>query len=448
MSVDFTSRAIDHFKKGATHDEAKEYEDAYKWYMESIEVFMTAIKYENKNPMKKDMLKTKVREIMERAEKIKEYLDQAKNDSGGGGPNGGGSKTVSKGKQNAKGGGDAEDDEKSKLRSGLEGAIVRVNPNVSWDSIAGLEAAKDALKEAVILPVRFPQLFTGNRKPWRGILMYGPPGTGKSYLAKAVATEADGTFFSVSSSDLMSKFVGDSERLVRNLFEVAREAHAEKGKPSIIFIDEVDSMCSSRGEGENDVSKRVKTEFLVQMQGVGHDDEGVLVLAATNIPWGLDSAVRRRFERRIYIPLPDVQARAIMFKLHLGATPHALTDQDMLEFASKSDGYSGSDLNVLVRNAMMESIRTLQIATHFKHVVGPDPDDETKQCNERLAPCSPGDPQGFPMTMIEIPNPKMVIALPVTRTDFLKAIKTARPSVSEKDIVQHIEFTKDFGQEG
>ena len=126
--------------------------------------------------------------------------------------------------------------------------------------MAGLDKAKEALKETVILPHRFPQLFVGKRKPFKGILLYGPPGTGKSYLAKAVATEADSTFFSVSSADLVSKWQGESEKLVRNLFEMAREA----GK-AIIFIDEVDSLCGSRGEGEAESSRRIKTEFLVQM---------------------------------------------------------------------------------------------------------------------------------------------------------------------------------------
>lgn len=443
MSVDFTTRAVDLFKKAAGHDEAKEYEEAYKWYMESIDVFMTAIKYENKNPTKKDMLKKKVKEIMERAEKIKEYLDNAKDTPQQGQAGAAATKTASASKKAKE-----DDEDKARMRSGLEGAIVRVKPNVPWTEIAGLEGAKDALKEAVILPMRFPQLFTGNRKPWKGILMYGPPGTGKSYLAKAVATEGEGTFLSVSSADLMSRWLGDSEKLVRNLFEMAREAYAKDEKPAIIFVDEIDSLCSSRSDGENDASRRIKTEFLVQMNGVGHDDQGVLVLAATNIPWNLDPAVRRRFERRIYIPLPDPQARAQMFKIHMGQTPHCMREEDWVELAGRTEMYSGSDINVLVRNAMMECIRTLQVATHFKRVPGPDPSDPSRTVPNRLVPCSPGDPEAVPMTVFDIPDPKLVMPLPVTREDFIKALRTARPSVSQVDIDQHIKFTAEFGQEG
>lgn len=158
---------------------------------------------------------------MQRAEEIKKSLDDPQPTGGSGG-----AATASKGADT--GDGDAE---AAKLKGALASTISMEKPNVKWDDVAGLEGAKEALKEAVILPYRFPQLFTGKRKPWKGILLYGPPGTGKSYLAKAVATEADATFFSVSSSDLVSKWQGESERLVRNLFDMAREK-----KPSIVFI--------------------------------------------------------------------------------------------------------------------------------------------------------------------------------------------------------------------
>lgn len=178
-----------------------------------------------------------------------------------------------------------------------------------------------------------------------------------------MATEANNsTFFSVSSSDLVSKWLGESEKLVRNLFELAR-AH----KPSIVFIDEIDSLCSTRSENESESARRIKTEFLIQMQGVGKDQQGILVLAATNIPWILDSAIRyvnflnliscfhllyicsyvgilkcfdcrRRFEKRIYIPLPEEPARLNMFKLAFGDTKHSLTEEDLRALAKKTEG--------------------------------------------------------------------------------------------------------------
>eukprot|EP01126_Amoeba_proteus_P055359 TRINITY_DN6861_c0_g1_i4.p1 TRINITY_DN6861_c0_g1~~TRINITY_DN6861_c0_g1_i4.p1 ORF type:complete len:192 (+),score=36.07 TRINITY_DN6861_c0_g1_i4:1083-1658(+) len=147
------------------------------------------------------------------------------------------------------------------------------------------------------------------------------------------------------------------------LFELGRE-----NKPSIIFIDEIDALCSSRGEGESESAKRIKTEFLVQMNGVGNSMDGVLVLAATNMPWALDMAIRRRFEKRIYIPLPQEGARQAMFKIHLGNTPHSLTSEDFRELAKLSEGYSGSDISDVVREALMEPVRMIQDATHYKRV--------------------------------------------------------------------------------
>lgn len=132
---------------------------------------------------------------------------------------------------------------------------------------------------------------------------------------------------------------------------------ARQNKPAIIFIDEIDSLCGTRNEGENETARRIKTEFLVQMQGVGSDNEGVLILGATNVPWELDPAIRRRFEKRIYIPLPDSQARTIMFKLRLGKTPHNLTEEDFRELGIATEGYSGSDISIVVKEAMMMPIR-------------------------------------------------------------------------------------------
>lgn len=344
---------------------------------------------------------------------------------------GGGSTKAKKGS----GGDDDDDSDTKKLRGALQGAILSQKPNVRWEDIAGLEGAKEALKEAVILPVKFPHLFTGKRKPTSGILLYGPPGTGKSFLAKAVATEANSTFFSVSSSDLVSKWMGESERLVKQLFNLARE-----NKPSIIFIDEVDALCGPRGEGESEASRRIKTELLVQMNGVGNDSDGVLVLGATNIPWQLDAAIRRRFERRIYIPLPDVEARTEMFKLNVGNQPCILTQQDYRTLGEMTDGYSGHDVAVSVRDALMEPIRKIQTATHFKEIT-------TEEGLRKLTPCSPGDRGAQEMTWMQIGTDELEEP-PLTIKDFIKAIKSTRPTVNASDIAKHTDFTKDFGQEG
>jgi len=393
---------------------------------------MTALKYE-KNPKSKKTIQLKTIEYMNRAEKLKEFLDKREKPQAAGG---GGSKGGSGGDD------DDKDDENSKRNESLMGAIVREKPNVKWDDVAGLHAAKEALKEAVILPIKFPQLFSGKRKPWKGILLYGPPGTGKSYLAKAVATEANSTFFSISSSDLISKWLGESEKLVRQLFTMARE-----NKPSIIFIDEIDSLCGSRSEGESESARRVKTEFLVQMNGVGKDTDGVLVLAATNIPWQLDAAIRRRFEKRIYIALPDAPARARIFQIHLGDTPHRLTMKDFKKLGELTDGYSGSDISTLVRDAMMQPVRAVQTATHFKKVSGPDRNDPSKIRHDYVTPCSPGDPEAFEMTWMEVDGEKLKEP-EIDMKDFLKSLKVLKPSVGEEDVREHVKWTSEYGQEG
>ncbi|RKP25727.1 AAA-domain-containing protein [Syncephalis pseudoplumigaleata] len=364
-NVDFLSRGIDIVKKATDEDTKGNYEEAYRHYQHALDYFMMALKYE-KNDRSKMSIRKKFTEYLDRAEYLKEYLNKSNGNGGQKKEGGAGEQAVGvnadKASKKNVGGGDG-DAETNKLRADLSNTILSETPNVHWDDIAGLTFAKEALKEAVILPARFPHLFTGKRAPWRGILLYGPPGTGKSYLAKAVATEAKSTFFAISSSDLVSKWMGESERLVKNLFVMAREQ-----RPATIFIDEIDALCGSRGEGESEASRRIKTEFLIQMNGVSADTEGILVLAATNIPWQLDTAIRRRFEKRIYIPLPDEMARTRMFQLHIGDVKCALSSHDYHELARRTEGFSGSDIATVVRDALFEPIRKIQSATHFKAV--------------------------------------------------------------------------------
>ena len=333
--------------------------------------------------------------------------------------------------------GDETDEEKKKLEEQLSGCIVQEKPNVKWEDVAGLEKAKEALKEAVIFPIKFPQLFQGKRKPWKGILLYGPPGTGKSYLAKAAATETHGNFFSVSAANIVSKWMGESEKLIKGLFDMAR-----KNKPAVIFLDEIDSVMGARSDNENDATRRIKTEFLIQMQGVGNDDEGILVLGATNIPWGLDPAVRRRFQKKIYISLPELDARKVMFEINLKGTPNTLTDEQMEDLAARTDGFSGSDISTLTQDAIFEPVRKCQNADFFKKIPG------TNGMPWNYVPCNGNEPGAMRMKMTELPDPKALLPPKVIYEDFLEALKRNKATVNQKDLEQQEEFTRDFGQEG
>jgi vacuolar protein-sorting-associated protein 4 len=256
--------------------------------------------------------------------------------------------------------------QKQMLKDSLTSSILVEKHSVKWSDVAGLQAAKDDLQEAIVFPTRFPQMYTGKRKPRRGILLYGPPGTGKTFLAKAVSTEVDHTLFRISSGDVMSKWFGESEGLVRSLFELAREK-----KPSIIFIDEIDALCGHRDGGDgssNEHTARMKTELLVQMDGLGNDNSGVFVLAATNLPWMLDPALRRRFQKRIHIPLPDFDARVSLLRNQLTGMLRKITVSDLTWLGQKTENFSGSDLATALQDALMVPVKRVQTATHFQKV--------------------------------------------------------------------------------
>ena len=398
--------------KAVKFDKLEKYDEAQEYYTKAAEKLQLLIKYDE-SPYNKDVYLKKAKEYCERAKVLKEAKGKPE-------------KTKE----------EKADEETKKLQEQLSNCLVTETPNVKWEDVAGLEKAKEALKEAVILPIRFPQFFQGKRKPWKGILLYGPPGTGKSFLAKAAATEMKGKFFSVSAANIVSKFMGESERLVKGLFDLAR-----KNKPAIIFMDEIDSVLSARSENENDATRRLKTEFLIQMQGVGNDDEGILVLGATNIPWGLDPAVRRRFQKKIYISLPEEEARVTMFELNLRDSPNSLTKEELEDLAYKTNGYSGSDIANVSQEAEYEPLRRCQNAEYFKKVY-----NESGDYN--YVPCSPSEPGAMKMRMSELPEKEKLREPDVCYEDFLLAIQKIKPTVSNADLDKQIKFTEEFGQEG
>ncbi|RAL41314.1 hypothetical protein DM860_010108 [Cuscuta australis] len=301
------------------------------------------------------------------------------------------------------------------LAAMLERDVLETSPGVRWDDVAGLSEAKRLLEEAVVLPLWMPEYFQGIRRPWKGVLMFGPPGTGKTLLAKAVATECGTTFFNVSSATLASKWRGESERMVRCLFDLAR-AYA----PSTIFIDEIDSLCNARGaSGEHESSRRVKSELLVQVDGVNNsstNEDGtrkiVMVLAATNFPWDIDEALRRRLEKRIYIPLPSFESRKELIRINL-KTVEVATDVDIDEVARKTEGYSGDDLTNVCRDASLNGMR--------RKIAGKTRDEIKNMAKDEISKD------------------------PIAMCDFLEAIKKVQPSVSAADIEKHEKWFSEFG---
>ncbi|XP_077960183.1 spastin isoform X1 [Gasterosteus aculeatus] len=291
----------------------------------------------------------------------------------------------------------------SKLANLIMNEIVDSGASVSFGDIAGQNVAKQALQEIVILPALRPELFTGLRAPARGLLLFGPPGNGKTMLAKAVAAESNSTFFNISAATLTSKYVGEGEKLVRALFAVAREL-----QPSVIFIDEVDSLLCERREGEHDASRRLKTEFLIEFDGVqsGADDR-VLVMGATNRPQELDEAVLRRFAKRIYVALPDAETRLTLLKNLLEKHRNPLSTNELSSLAKMTAGYSGSDLTSLAKDAALGPIREL--------------------CPDQVRS----------MAASEMRNIKM--------KDFEDSLKRIKPSVSSTTLNMYTKWNKEFG---
>jgi SpoVK/Ycf46/Vps4 family AAA+-type ATPase len=293
-----------------------------------------------------------------------------------------------------------------KLLEHVSNEIMDQDPAVHWDDIAGLEHAKKCVTEMVIWPLLRPDIFQGCRAPGKGLLLFGPPGTGKTMIGKAIAGEAKATFFSISASSLTSKWIGEGEKLVRALFGVA-----SCRQPAFIFVDEIDSLLSQRkAEGEHESSRRIKTQFLIEMEGCGSGSEQILLIGATNRPQELDEAARRRLSKRLYIPLPSAAARAWIVRNLLGKDGLlSLTDAEIESICTTTDGYSGSDMKNLVKEASMGPLRE---ALMQGRDIGNISKDEMR---------------------------------PISVQDFMNALQQVRPSVSESELGLYQDWNRQFG---
>ena len=294
-------------------------------------------------------------------------------------------------------------------KNDFEDLIMKEKPDVSWTEVVGLDDAKNALRESIVYPTKRPDLFPLG---WpKGMLLYGPPGCGKTILAAATANELDGYFINVDAASMMSKWLGEAEKNVSKLFNMARHYSEKEGKPVILFIDEVDSLLGTRSS-EVGGEIRTKNQFLSEMDGVETKgkDLKMYVIGATNKPWSLDWPFLRRFQKRIYVSLPTLAAREKLFDLYtspLKKDPRVKS----IELAKLFDGYSASDIRDICQAAQLKAVHELLTLPSYKE----------------------------PIQGEEQPQPKSL-----TMADFRAIMARRKPSVSTEMIRAYYKWSEEF----
>lgn len=415
--------AIELSKKAVLFESQNELEESFKYYKLAIKSFLALLKskvyIDEVSPKIKERYREKLNEYLDRAERISEYL-----------------------RKNNESYAELDQSEFKGDESGLEGEVKELGDgeenkksikNFSnlnekkWNDVVGLENVRKILQEAFIVLAYFPELMAGNFNIWKGILLYGASGTGKALLAKVCANEANANFFSLCCSDLFLQDITESERLIRNLFDKARS-----NSPSILFISEIDKFKSNDSESES--YRRLKTEFLIQMDGQSNKKDSVLIIASSNTPWNLDPTIRRHFHRRIYVQLPDEQSRINLFSQ--ASTSTTLTPAQIIKLSQQTETFSCSQIAKIIELAKDHPRKKSEKSSWFKKI-------QVKN-DEKFVMCPENDPDCIVMKFSEIPSGSLIVEKAGFK-DFCEVIQGFQPIVTFEDLNKFREFTENFG---
>lgn len=301
---------------------------------------------------------------------------------------------------------------------------------VSWDDIVGMLHVKKILDDAIHLPREMPHLFIGNRAPTRTVLFYGPPGTGKTLLGKATAHSAGMPFYSVSSAELISKYVGESEKYVKSLFETVKQ-----NKPCVLFLDEIEALCPSREEKSNNTN--TVQQFLVQLDGISSAGsmDGVFLIGCTNYPWKLDEAMIRRLEKRIYIALPNCDEREALIRFYLKKNECTVKEEEFREIALLTEHFSAADINQLAKTTAMLPVDVMRNAVAFELLE-----------NGTLKPSTLAHREAIPMKYSEITDKQSIQIPPITYELVQEALISTKSTIDVLKLKEYDRWTLSHGQ--
>jgi len=334
-----------------------------------------------------------------------------------------------------------DDDDSDELLKIGKGFLAEITSTHGLKNVAGLDEVKDLLRTSILLPLKQPQLFA-NRNSLKGCLLYGPPGTGKSFIAKALAKDANcETFFRIEPADVKNKYVGESEKTIKALFHAAHVLSVRYKKPAVIFIDEIDAIGESRDSGsQTTASTGLLTQLLISMDGMNSDGSTKFVIAATNRPDALDNALKRRLNKQIMIPLPDYQARAQILKQEMGDPVNwePLDNEEIDEIVKMLHGYSGSDIRTICIVALNIPIDEAGKSKYFIELQGEDGEFYFTPCPELVE-------GGKKMSFDDIPDNKLRIR-PASKRDLIAAINRCNRTVSSKLMQTYVKYQESTQQ--